>query len=85
LLKLPFKAAYMFRPGVIQPLHGVRSKTPVYQGFYVMTSPLLGLLANVAPRWVTTSEKVGRAMLAVAKRGAPSPFIEMDDINRLGK
>ena len=28
LLKLPFKAAYMFRPAGIQPLHGVRSKTP---------------------------------------------------------
>ena len=27
LLKLPFKAAYMFRPAGIQPLHGVRSKT----------------------------------------------------------
>ncbi|MEP6567976.1 MAG: epimerase, partial [Mesorhizobium sp.] len=27
LRKLPFKAAYMFRPGGIQPLHGVRSKT----------------------------------------------------------
>jgi uncharacterized protein YbjT (DUF2867 family) len=27
LLKLPFRAAYMFRPGIIQPLHGIRSKT----------------------------------------------------------
>lgn len=31
LLKLPFHAAYMFRPGVIQPLHGIRSKTKLYQ------------------------------------------------------
>jgi uncharacterized protein YbjT (DUF2867 family) len=27
LRKLPFKAAYMFRPAAIQPLHGIRSKT----------------------------------------------------------
>ena len=27
LLRLPFRAAYMFRPGIIQPLHGARSKT----------------------------------------------------------
>src|SRR5579872_1827062 len=27
LLRLPSKAAYMFRPGVIVPLHGIKSKT----------------------------------------------------------
>jgi uncharacterized protein YbjT (DUF2867 family) len=32
LLKLPFKAAYMFRPGVIQPLHGISSRTTSYRG-----------------------------------------------------
>ncbi|WP_213955678.1 epimerase [Variovorax sp. dw_954] len=84
LLKLPFKAAYMFRPGIIQPLHGVRSKTPLYQGIYNLTGPLFRVFGAVAPNSVTTSEKVGRAMLAVARRGAPSPFVEMADINRLG-
>jgi hypothetical protein len=84
LLKLPFKGAYMFRPGIIQPLHGVRSKTPLYQAAYNMAGPLFSVIGMVAPNRVTTSEKVGRAMLAVAKRGAPSPFVEMADINRLG-
>ncbi|MDM0040480.1 NAD(P)H-binding protein [Variovorax sp. J22G21] len=84
LLGLPFKAAYMFRPGGIQPLHGVRSKTALYQGIYVVAAPLLGLLARTAPTWMTTTEKVGRAMLAVARRGAPTPLIESVDINRLG-
>ena len=41
LLKLPFKAAYMFRPGAIQPLHGVRSKTAWVQAVYAATAPLL--------------------------------------------
>jgi len=41
LLKLPFKAACMFRPGVIQPMRGVRSKTASYQIFYSLTRPLL--------------------------------------------
>ncbi|MDM0113463.1 epimerase [Variovorax sp. J22R133] len=84
LLKLPFKAAYMFRPGIIQPLNGVRSKTPLYQGIYNVAGPLFWLLSKTSPNLVTTSEKVGRAMLAVARHGAASPLVEMPDINRLG-
>ncbi len=83
LLKLPFKAAYMFRPGIIQPLHGVRSKTPLYQAAYVALAPVLGLWRLLSPNGLTTSEQVGKAMLAVARRGAPSPFVEMVDINAL--
>ena len=49
----------------------------------VIASPLLGLLARTAPRWFTTSEQVGRAMLVVARRGAPSPLVESIDINTL--
>ena len=69
LLKLPFKAAYMFRPAGIQPLHGIRSKTAWYQAVYVVAAPLLTLLKRVAPKYVTTSEQVGRAMIKVARDG----------------
>ncbi|MBR0753231.1 epimerase [Bradyrhizobium jicamae] len=82
LLKLPFKAAYMFRPAGIQPLHGVRSKTAWVQAFYAVTSPLLSWLVRVAPNHMTTSEKFGRAMIAVARDGYPKPILEMEDINR---
>ena len=51
LLKLPFKAAYMFRPAGIQPLHGVRSKTGWVQAIYVVSAPLLSWL--VASRRTT--------------------------------
>src|SRR3981081_832690 len=47
LLKLPFKAAYMFRPAGIQPLHGIRSKTAWYQAAYVVAAPVLTLLNRV--------------------------------------
>jgi uncharacterized protein YbjT (DUF2867 family) len=83
LLKLPFKAAYMFRPAGIQPLHGVRSKTAWVQAVYVATSPLLSLLNRVAPKYMTTSEQVGRAMIKVARDGFPRPVLESEDINRL--
>jgi hypothetical protein len=83
LLKLPFKAAYMFRPAGIQPLHGVRSKTAWVQTIYVFAAPLLSLLNRVAPNYMTTTEQVGRAMIRVARDGYPKPVLESQDINRL--
>jgi uncharacterized protein YbjT (DUF2867 family) len=81
LLALPFRAAYMFRPGFIQPLHGIKSKTRAYQIFYAVTTPLLPVLKTVFPQYVTTTERLGRAMIAVAKRGYPQKVLEMRDIN----
>lgn len=84
LLKLPFKAAYMFRPGGIQPLHGVRSKTAWVQAIYTVTAPLWALLVRIAPKYVTTSENVGRAMIRVVCNGYPKPILETLDINLVG-
>jgi uncharacterized protein YbjT (DUF2867 family) len=81
LLKLPFKAAYMFRPAGIQPLHGIRSKTAWVQAIYVGAAPLLSLLNRVAPTYMTTTEQVGRAMIKVARDGFPRPVLESEDIN----
>ena len=83
LLKLPFKAAYMFRPAGIQPLHGVRSKTTWVQAIYVATAPLLSLLNRTSPNYMTTTEQVGRAMIKVARDGFPRPVRESEDINRV--
>src|SRR5664280_1229369 len=82
LLRLPFKAAYMFRPGIIRPLHGITSKTRLYRIFYAVAGPLITLASPLLPRWVTTTEQVGRAMIRVGLRGAPSPFLENKDINK---
>jgi len=83
LLKLPFKAAYMFRPALIQPLHGIKSRTASYRIFYALTRPLLPLLTRLFPRYVTTTEQIGRAMINAAANGAPKAILESDDINRL--
>jgi uncharacterized protein YbjT (DUF2867 family) len=82
LLKLPFKAAYMFRPPGIQPLHGVRSKTAWINAIYFVTAPLLSLLVRAAPNHMTTSERMGRAMISVVRKGYPKPVLESADINR---
>ncbi|MBK7974303.1 MAG: NAD(P)H-binding protein [Deltaproteobacteria bacterium] len=85
LLAMPFRAAYMFRPAMIQPLHGVTPKAGMMRAFHAVIAPLLAVLKAVAPRYVTTTENVGRAMLAVAKRGAPKPVLESSDIDRIAR
>ena len=81
LLRLPFKAAYMFRPAMIVPLHGVKSKTKLYRVFYAVLGPLLPLLNGRFPKYVTTTEQIGRAMIKVAEDGWPKPVLENSDIN----
>jgi uncharacterized protein YbjT (DUF2867 family) len=83
LLRLPFQAAYMFRPGVIQPLHGLRSKTAAYRVLYTLTKPLLPWLRRALPGYITTTEQMGRAMLSVAKRGAAKRILESKDITAI--
>jgi uncharacterized protein YbjT (DUF2867 family) len=83
LLKLPFKAAYMFRPAGIQPLHGIKSKTAWVQAIYAGAAPLLALLNRVAPKYMTTTEQVGRAMIKVARDGYWKPVLESEDINAI--
>jgi uncharacterized protein YbjT (DUF2867 family) len=83
LLKMPFKAAYMFRPAYIQPFHGIRTKTRLYAVFYAVLGPLYPLWKLLFPKYITTTECVGRAMLNVAKRGAPESVLENPDINNL--
>jgi uncharacterized protein YbjT (DUF2867 family) len=83
LLQLPFKAAYMFRPAAIVPMHGVRSKTGWYRMLYALMTPFYPALKALFPNGVTTTERVGRAMLAVARRGYSKPVLETRDINSL--
>ena len=83
LLALPFKAAFMFRPALIQPLHGVRSKTTAYRVFYAVLGPIMPILKRVWPQHITTTEHIGRAMLKVARDGAPTHVLETADINAL--
>jgi uncharacterized protein YbjT (DUF2867 family) len=83
LLALPFKAAFMLRPAYIQPLRGVQSKTPQYRTLYAVLAPLYPLLRRLAPRHVTTSVDLGRALIRLAAEGYPRPIVHTEDINRL--
>jgi uncharacterized protein YbjT (DUF2867 family) len=80
LLRMPFAAAYMFRPGIIQPLDGIQSKTASYRMFYALGKPLLPLLRMAFPNQVLSTRQIGRAMLAVARNGWSKPVLESRDI-----
>jgi len=80
---LPFRAVYLFRPGVIQPLHGIQSKTRFYRLFYQAAKPLLGLLRISMPNRILTTEEIGRAMLAVARHPSGRGVLEAADISAI--
>lgn len=82
LLKLGFKNAYMFRPGFIQPQKGIRSRTSLYNIFYTLAKPFYPLLQKI-PKYVTSTEKLGKAMIYVASKGYNKQILESVDINCL--
>jgi uncharacterized protein YbjT (DUF2867 family) len=79
LLRLPLEA-YMFRPGFIEPMDGIQSRTPLYQRFYAVVRPLFPLLRRTFPNQVLSTRQVGRAMLNVARQGYPTRILEAPDI-----
>ncbi len=83
LQALPFNAVYILRPGMIVPLHGIKSKTALYQFFYSAAKPLLPLLRRKFPQHITTTEVLGQVMLKLAKRGTDRPILKNADFDRV--
>jgi uncharacterized protein YbjT (DUF2867 family) len=83
ILRLPFRAAYMIRPGMIQPVHGEQSKTAAYRILYKLAGPLLPLARRMLPRYIVTTEEIARVMLQVARGGAPKRVLESWDMREL--
>jgi uncharacterized protein YbjT (DUF2867 family) len=79
LLQLPL-SAYMFRPGFIQPMDGIQSKTTSYRVFYILLGPLMPVLRWALPNQILTTRDIGHAMLAVAKHGYDKRILETKDI-----
>ncbi|MDE3185948.1 MAG: NAD-dependent epimerase/dehydratase family protein [Acidobacteriota bacterium] len=79
LLRLPLKA-YMFRPGFIEPMDGIQSRTPLYRKFYKVAGPLFPLLRRALPNQVLSTRQIGQAMLTVAKQGFEKRVLEARDI-----
>ena len=84
LLRLPLKV-YLFRPGYIQPLHGISSRTTWYRVVYAVVGPFYPLWKTLFPSQLTTTELVGKAMLAVARERPGKSVLETPDINELAR
>lgn len=80
LLRLPFRAVYLFRPGFIEAMHGERSKTTMSRVVYAITKPLVPVLRALFPRHILSTVTIGQAMLAVVRQGGPSAVLECPDI-----
>jgi hypothetical protein len=74
----------MLRPAMILPMHGIKSKTPLYRVMYSLLTPVYPLLSKLSPKYVTTTERVGRAMLRLARTGFTARVLEAADIDMLG-
>jgi uncharacterized protein YbjT (DUF2867 family) len=81
LLQLPFQGVYVFRPGVIQPLHGIKSRTALYRFFYTVFAPITPLIMKMLGSRGSTTEKIGLAMLKIARYGAPKRVLKPPDFN----
>ncbi len=81
LLNLPFKRVYLYRPGIIQPLKGISSKTKWYNTLYKIINPLFSFLKYVFPNQITTTENVGKAMIYTASSLPDKIYLENSDIN----
>jgi uncharacterized protein YbjT (DUF2867 family) len=84
LLGLPFRSAYMLRPGLVIPMHGIKSKTTLYRVIYTLLTPMHPILVRLFPKQVTTTERLGRAMLRLARTGYTARVLESADIDLLG-
>ncbi|GAA1855463.1 NAD-dependent epimerase/dehydratase family protein [Asanoa iriomotensis] len=80
-----FPKGYMFRPGFIQPLHGIRPRSRFYRVLLSAGGFLIPLFRRLAPTQVVTTEEVGKAMLAVARTGAPKHILDNPDIAALAR
>jgi uncharacterized protein YbjT (DUF2867 family) len=81
LRSMAFKDVYVFRPGFIQPLDGIRSRTRIYNILYPMLYPVMLTMKALSPQNITDTRRIGRAMLNIAKRGYPTKILENPDIN----
>lgn len=85
LLTLGFASALMFRPAIIRPLDGIRSKTATYRIFYIILSPFFSILKRLFPDSILTTEDMGKAMLNAVRYGYSKPVLEKEDISLLAR
>ncbi len=85
LLKLGFNQAFMFRPGAIIPLRGIKSRTKSYQFMYDYFLWLVKIIKLTAPNSVVDTTQIGLAMINSMLNGYPEKILKPKDILKLSK
>src|SRR5579862_1588782 len=80
-----FPAAYMIRLGALRPMHGERSKAWWAGPALFVMRPFWVLLQRLFPRSVINTEELGRAMIALVRKGAPARVVEPLELIALGR
>ena len=81
LLKLPFRDAYMFRPGYIHPIKGLQKTYKIYK----VLSPLYSMFEKLFPNYVGTLQELGNSMIYVTQNGYEKKILECEDIRKTVK
>ena len=85
ILRAGFERAHVIRPLMIVPLHGIQSRTRLYRGFYGVMRPLLPALLRSFPHYTTSTEALGRAILAVVRDGYAKQRLDAEDISAVAR
>ena len=85
LLSMPFKASYVVRPAAVRPVHGERSRATTTRVGYALFGWLVPVVGFVFPKYITTTERLARAMLHLARHGGPKRVLESADLDELGR
>ncbi|MBC7988932.1 MAG: oxidoreductase, partial [Luteimonas sp.] len=83
LAALPIRTV-MLRTGGVQPVEGVHSPHAARAALYAVGAPLMGIGLRLMPSMVTTTQRVGRAMLQLVRQVSPPAIVENAEINRIG-
>ena len=80
LLKLGFKNAYMYRPGYIQPIKGMKNTYKIYK----FLTPFYPIFESVFPKYVISLNELGNSMINVTINGYKKNVLENEDIRETG-
>ena len=85
LLKMGFKQAFMFRPGLIIPKRRIKSRTKSYQFMYDYFMWLVKIIKTIAPNSVVDTTQIGQAMINSMLKGYSTNVLRPIDIIQLSK
>ena len=81
LMKLPFKAVYAFRPGMLKPTQGQKNTLK----YYKYLGCLYPILKFIVPNSASSLKELGLAMINASAKGSDKKVLEVKDIIQLAK